>query len=369
MKARSRRYRTWKFLEKNNRPKAHIHIGMKLVMVDDSLADRRLYQLLLEDGLGRRLEFWGEGTGSAGLKRCREVAPDCVLLDYQLPDMSGLDFLAQIRAGDPTDAPRFAVVILTGLADEQIAVSSMKAGAQDYLIKDRITPEALVSAILRANEKVGLIRQLKEERDRLAGSLAEKEVLIKEVHHRVKNNLQVIASLLRLQANGFGDPALANALRESQNRVESMALVHEQLYETKNLRDVDLGTHARLLAANLFHSYGDPARVSWTVAMEPIPLGVDRAIPVSLILNELISNALKHAFPGGRSGSIQVEAKREGERVALSVRDDGVGVPEEIDVHRPKSLGLEIVNILARQLKGEFELDRAGGTAFLIRFS
>src|SRR6266853_5062521 len=181
-----------------------------------------------------------------------------------------------------------AVVMLTSVASEQVAVQAMKGGAQDYLVKDRMTAEALSSAVTKATQKVGLIRTLKTERDRLAVSLAElaaslveKSTLLKEVHHRVKNNLQVIASLLRLQADGIGDPRLTVALRESQNRVESMALIHEQLYETDDLREVDLARHAALLASNLVHSYAvDEGRISWNVSIEPMPLAIDRARPL-----------------------------------------------------------------------------------------
>src|SRR5579885_2497162 len=299
-------------------------------MIDDSAPDRKLYRLLLEEGFGSGLRFWEESLAERGIETCRRVAPDCILLDYKLPDMTGLEFLTRIRSGDPGDAPAFAVVMLTGLADEQVAVDALKSGAQDYLVKDRITPEALLSAVRRAHEKVDLLRTLKAERDRLAESLAEKEVLLKEVHHRVKNNLQVIASLLRLQTNSFPDSNLAEALRESQNRVESMAIVHEQLYENKDLRYVDLAKQVNRLATNLFHCYGDPARISWKARVEPIPLGVDRAIPLSLILNELISNALKHAFPGSRSGSMLMEGGRVNGDIFLSVRDDGVGMPDHI---------------------------------------
>ena len=337
-------------------------------MVDDSALDRKLCRLLLEEGLPEGLEFWEEGMAARGLETCRRVTPDCVLLDYKLPDMTGLEFLTRIRSDDPADAPAFAVVMLTGLADEQVAVDALKNGAQDYLVKDRITPEALLAAVERANEKVGLLRALKAERDRLAQSLAEKEVLLKEVHHRVKNNLQVIASLLRLQASSFGDPAMSGALRESQNRVESMALVHEQLYATEDLREVDLSEHAALLASNLFRSYGEPERIELKLHVDRFPLGVDRAIPASLILNELISNALKHGFPDGWPGSITIRGRRRNGTVELIVTDNGVGLPEEVGLTKPKSLGLEIVNILTRQLRGTFELDR-GDTTTTFRIS
>ncbi len=337
---------------------------MKLVMVDDSEADRRLFRILIEESVGSKLEFWGEGTGAKGLERCRAVAPDCILIDYKLPDMTGLDFIAQLRLTEASHAPPSAVVMLTGLANEQVAVNAMKAGAQDYLVKDRMTPEGLGSAVVRATEKMDLIRQLKRERDRLRESLAEKEVLLKEVHHRVKNNLQVIASLLRLQAGAFEEGSLSNALLESQNRVESMALIHEQLYQTGDLREVDLAEHATLLLNNLLHSYGvDDGRISGHVNMEALTLGVDRAIPAGLILNELVSNALKHAFPDGRGGSVWIEGARRDGRIELTVRDDGCGLHQKTEKQQRKSLGLQIVTILTRQLKGKLEVESKSGAS------
>ncbi len=315
------------------------------------------------------LEICEAATGAEGLRLCRELAPDCVLLDYKLRDMTGLEFLAQLCEGSQADSPAYAVVMLTGLASERVAVDALKAGAQDYLLKDRISAESLRLAVDKATGKVRLIRALKDERDRLAAMLAEKEVLLKEVHHRVKNNLQVIVSLLRLQARGLQegglqeggvlDRRLNDALLESQHRVESMALIHEQLYETTDLREVDLARHAALLIAKLFNSYGvSGGRIECRIQIEPMPLAVDQAIPAGLILNELISNALKHAFPGNQKGVVEVRGGRKGKDSFFEVRDDGVGVPFEIDLHRPRSLGLEIVNILARQLKGSITLER-----------
>ncbi|HTD44473.1 MAG TPA: histidine kinase dimerization/phosphoacceptor domain -containing protein [Bryobacteraceae bacterium] len=339
------------------------------MMVDDSAADRKLCRILLEEQHGAGLEFIEAPDAAHGLDLCRISSPDCVLLDYKLPDMTGLEFLSGLTRDASAGVPAFAVVMLTSVASEQVAVQAMKGGAQDYLVKDRMTAEGLSSAVKKATEKVGLIRTLKTERDRLAVSLAEKETLLKEVHHRVKNNLQVIASLLRLQADSIGDLRLMVALRESQNRVESMALIHEQLYETENLREVDLARHASLLASNLVHSYAvDEGRISWNVSIEPMPLAIDRAIPAGLILNELISNAFKHAFPGGRKGSLSIDVRRCGGRVVLQVRDDGVGMPEGADTARPKSLGLEIVAILTRQLKGTFEIERGRGALCRVTF-
>jgi two-component sensor histidine kinase/ActR/RegA family two-component response regulator len=361
-------------------------------MVDDSAADRKLYRMLLEDRQANThsdtqgLEVLEAGGAPEGLDLCRSAAPDCVLLDYKLPGMTGLEFLAHLTGDSPSDFPSVAVVMLTNFASERMAVEALRAGAQDYLSKDRITAESQSMAVEKATQKVALLRALKDERDRLARSLAQKDVLLQEVHHRVKNNLAVIVSLLRLQAGAFADARLSAALRESQNRVESMALIHEQLYHTSdqagdrdagNLnsipREVDLAQHVSQLAANLFHSYGvRESRVALLVAIAPLPLAVDRAIPAGLILNELISNALKHAFPEGRSGAIAITGKAAGGRIILEVHDDGVGLDPAVDVQHAVSPGLRIVKILTRQLKGDFEAGGAGddhsGAVFRVSF-
>jgi two-component sensor histidine kinase/CheY-like chemotaxis protein len=346
---------------------------MKVVMVDDSAADRRLCRILLEETHGSSIQFWEESAALPGLETCRVIVPDCLLLDYILPDMTGLEFLNRLQTSHPSERPPMGIVMLTGMASEQVAVEAMKAGAHDYLVKDRITPEGLSSAIDKATQKVRLMRELQAERDRLAKSLAEKDVLLREVHHRVKNNLQVIASLLRMQAKSVAGEGAARAFRDSQNRVESMALVHEQLYATDDLREVDLAKHAEALANNLFQSYGvDPARIGRRLEIDSLPLAIDRAIPAGLILNELISNALKHAFPDNRCGTIAIFGRRENGLVVLSVQDDGVGLAKTVDLRRSKSLGLEIVNILTRQLKGTFQVEDGGaipgGVAWTLSF-
>jgi two-component sensor histidine kinase/CheY-like chemotaxis protein len=352
---------------------------MKVVMVDDSAADRHLCRILLAEVYGPSLEFFEESEALDGLKTCRAVAPDCVLLDYNLPDMTGLEFLTQLHSEAPLNEPAFAVVMLTDSNSYQVALEALRSGAQDYLLKERLSGQRLGLAILKAVQQVGMIRELREEHARLARSLGEKEVLIKELHHRVKNNLQVMASLLRMQAKAATDETVAAVLQESQHRVEAMAIIHEQLYESADLRPVHLAHQANLLMANLFSAFGvDPARISGQVAVCPRPdgtplvLGVDQAIPIGLILNELISNSLKHAFPNGRSGSIRIEAHSETQswpgRIELAVIDDGVGVPEDLATRKNKSLGLQIVEILAHQFGGTWELKREAGTKFRLSF-
>lgn len=244
-------------------------------------------------------------------------------------------------------------------------MEAMEAGAQNYLAKDRATAEDLSLAIEKAAQRIALEA---DRGDRLARSLAEKEVQLQEVHHRVKNNLQVVSSLLRLQADTLDGQAAA-ALRESQQRVEAIALIHEQLYQSGDLRRVNLAEHASLLLDNLLTMYGgNSGRISGAVAMQPVVLGLDQAIPAALIVNELISNALKHAFPEGRTGRISVEGGLSQSQVVITVKDDGVGLPAEIDPLQAPSLGLRIVRILSRQLRGVFEVERGGGTQFRVSF-
>jgi len=348
---------------------------MKILMIEDSEAHRELCRILLQKAYGPYLEIFEESNAADGLKTCRAVQPDCVLLDYYLPDMTGLEFLDRLNSGGPDEAS-FAVVLLTGMNSDELHSDATRSGAQEYLLKERLNPQRLALAILKATQKVSLIRELREEHARLARFLAEKEVLLQELHHRVKNNLQVIASLLSLQAKAASDETVTAVLRESQHRVEAIALIHEQLYESADFRKVDLSWQADQLMTNLFNAFGvDRLRISGKVTVHArseggaLALSVDQAIPIGLILNELISNSLKHAFPDGRAGSIRIEVRSRNGNVELAVIDDGVGVPQGLAAGTPKSLGLQIVEILARQLHGTWNFGGESGTSFHLSFS
>jgi two-component sensor histidine kinase len=211
---------------------------------------------------------------------------------------------------------------------------------------------------------------LLEGEEQIRTSLKEKEVLLKEIHHRVKNNLQIVSSLLYLQAAKTEHPGAVSALKESRARVKSMALIHERLYQSPNLASVDMGGYTRNLVSDLYHSYRtQESSVRLTTNIEDITLGITEAIPCGLIINELISNALKHAFPEGREGEITIELVKEGaNRTTLTVSDNGIGFPEQVDWLNSPSLGLTLINSLVGQLEGTIELDRRGGTTFTIRF-
>jgi PAS domain S-box-containing protein len=204
----------------------------------------------------------------------------------------------------------------------------------------------------------------------IQASLREKEVLLREIHHRVKNNMQIISSLLNLQARHYQDPAVAAVFRESHNRIRSMALIHEKLYRAGDLSRLDFSEYIQSMTAHLSLAYGiDPGRIRFEVESEGVFLDINTAIPCGLILNELVSNALAHAFPDGRSGTVRIECRKdEGRSVLLVVADDGIGLPEDFDIRRSASFGLEVVALLVDQLGGTLEWNREGGTKFQIRF-
>ena len=214
------------------------------------------------------------------------------------------------------------------------------------------------------------ITERKREEEKLKASLREKEILLKEIHHRVKNNLQIISSLLNLQSAHIRDPRALEVFKEGQGRVRSMALIHEKLYQSDDLARVDFYEYISNLAAYLFRSYEvNSGAVKLNVESEDVLLGVDTAIPCGLIINELVSNSLKHAFPGGGSGSINIRLwPADHERLTLAVSDDGVGLPPDFDVRNTPSLGLQLVNTLARQLGGEVEVTSGAGAEFKITF-
>jgi PAS domain S-box-containing protein len=209
----------------------------------------------------------------------------------------------------------------------------------------------------------------KRDEDAIHASLKEKEMLLKEIHHRVKNNLQVISSLLNLQSNSIESKETRELVRESQNRVRSMALIHEKLYQSESLAQVQFAEYLRNLTRDLFRSYS-AGGVGLKLQAEDIPLDVDTAIPCGLIINELVSNALKYAFPAGRSGDLHVSfLKISRERCALTVTDNGVGLPADIDVKNPKTLGLQLVNMLVNQLHGTLDVVTDGGTTVMVTFA
>jgi len=204
----------------------------------------------------------------------------------------------------------------------------------------------------------------------LKASLREKEALLKEIHHRVKNNLQVVSSLLGLQAHVIQDPRLRAPFEESQARIHTMALIHEQLYQSGDLAQIDFAEYLRNLATSVVRSSRvGQGRLSLDLSAEAVYFPIETAIPCGLLLHELLSNCVKHAFPGGRSGTIGVTLCRQPQgSYVLTVRDDGAGLPPGLDVCNSASLGLRLAQILAGQLHGTLTFKSCEGTTATLSF-
>jgi two-component sensor histidine kinase len=193
-----------------------------------------------------------------------------------------------------------------------------------------------------------------------------------EVHHRVKNNMQVISGLLDLQARSSGNPELIEMLNKSQSRIRSMALVHEKLYGSKDFARIDLTGYVRTLSQDLFQSYKiNPEKIDLIIQTDgAVYVDISKAIPCGLILNELISNALQHAFPRDRHGELQIIIREtKNTEIEIVVRDNGLSLPDDVDIHQPRTVGLYLVNGLVKnQLDGQMEVRRDNGTEFRIKF-
>jgi PAS domain S-box-containing protein len=230
----------------------------------------------------------------------------------------------------------------------------------------------LFSAIQDGETISGMIMDITKSKmaeDQIKKSLNEKELLLKEIHHRVKNNLMVISSLLSLQSRYIKDEASKSIFKESQNRARSMALIHELLYRSKDLKRINFGDYIRTLTNELFRMYvSDPSIIKLNMNVEEIMLDINTAIPLGLIVNELVSNSMKHAFPAGISGEIEIDFKSDNGNYYLVVADNGVGFPKDWNFKDSDTLGLRIVNSLTEQIDGVIKLDRTNGTKFSIEF-
>jgi two-component sensor histidine kinase len=218
----------------------------------------------------------------------------------------------------------------------------------------------------------------KQAEEQIRSALAEKEVLLREIHHRVKNNLAALISLIELQAESILNPETLQFFKELRARVRTMALVHENLYQTENLARVNFGAYLDNLMVDLFHLFGAIQAVDLVTDFADVYLNIDTAIPCGLIVNEIITNALKYAFPEGKpciergesDCKIRVILRREANnRFTLLISDNGVGLPPNPDWRNTQTLGFQLVQILSRQLRAEIELDTRNGTAFQIRFT
>jgi two-component sensor histidine kinase/ActR/RegA family two-component response regulator len=375
---------------------------VKFLVVDDTPGDRELIVRYL------RREFPDAVFVEAFRRQDFEEALaqddiDVVLTDYHLNWTDGLWILSRCQE----HLPHAPVIMFTDTGGEEIAVEGMKAGLSDYLLKGhpfrlsvavkeslekirlRQAHEESQEALRRANEaleaKVAArtheLQQLNEAlsadivarqrtEEQLQALLQEKELLLKEMHHRVKNNLQIIASLLSLQADMSEDPAVRKIFEDSQHRINTMALIHETLYQAGEIAQIDFAAYIRTLVTQLLDASGVSAeRIALQIEADKLLLELTTAISCGLLLNELVTNSLKHAFPDQREGEIRIMLQPGVDRsVTLQVSDTGVGFPTSLDFRTTNSLGLQLVCLLTAQLQGTLTLERRAGTHWTLTF-
>jgi PAS domain S-box-containing protein len=285
------------------------------------------------------------------------------MLGYGLSELLGKRIEDLTAEGDKILAlSSFAELLAKGRAETEYRVLR-KDGSALWI--------SVVAVSLEEDRYLAYIRNVTTRRDaeeKLKTSLHEKEVLLKEIHHRVKNNLQVISSLISLQAEELKDPEARAAFRESRQRVRSMALIHENLYQSENLASIRIKDYLETVTKEFRRSHKN-GNVTMTTDVEAVNIGIDTAVPCGLIINELLTNAFKHAFPGDRGGSIGLRLSRVSPAaLRLVIEDDGIGFPEGVDFRSLTSMGMTLVLSLTQQIDGKISLERAGGTRFTVDF-
>ncbi len=310
--------------------------------------------------------------GANGLDRIAESGIDVVVLDQYMPGLDGLETLERILA-TPNAPP---VVFVTAARDFSIAVTALKAGAADYLVKDTLGDfipllQVAVNGALR-QARIQKARddaeaEVHASRDRYAALAAEREVLLREVNHRVGNSLQIIASLLHLQASSSTQEDVKAALASATGRVAAVAQVHRRLYTSHDLKSVLLNQYLEALLEDLRRSAEGNKMSRLTLKAEPIEIDPDRAVAIGIIVNELVMNAVKYAYPDG-AGSIHVNLTAQGDDLVLSIADDGVGLDVKSDP-RSTGMGQRIVAAMALKLEASVARDPAhAGTRIVLRF-
>jgi len=304
-----------------------------------------------------------------------------IVLDVRMPDVSGLDLAHMIKQRKKTQ--HIPIIFLTAYYQEdKDMLQGYGVGAVDYLTKP-VNPVILMSKVAvfvdlfrktraLATMNVAMEREIATQLEQLRASLAEKDTLLKEIHHRVKNNLQIISSLISLQSDKIKDPEQRRLFQDTRDRVKSMALVHEKLYQSKDLGRVEMAEYARQLLNELIQVNGPvvAGKIQFRLELEPVLLPVDVAIPCGLILNELTTNAIKHAFHDRPSGEIAVQLRAAPEdTVDLVFSDDGLGFKSSVDWRQADTLGLQLVRMLTEQLQGTIEMVNGRGTTFRLNFS
>ena len=335
---------------------------IKVLILKDVQLDAELMEYeMRREGLkflSKRVE-----TEKDFIRELDEFKPDVILADHSLPHFDGISAL-EIAKKSSSHTP---FIFVSGKIGHELAVNMRKKGATDYVFKNNLIK--LVPAIKRALTERDELEELMSSRNQLQEALKDKEVLIKEIHHRVKNNFMMISNLLELQSYYIKDKVDFDLFRDSKRRADSMALIHEKLYQSTDLKRIEFGEYIQDLTTDIYDTYNiSPYHIKLIINVEDIMLNINTGIPLGLIINELLTNSLKYAFPDDRNGIITIIFSKTDDKFTLIIKDDGIGFPQSFDLKNTESLGLELVNNLTRQIDGVVELDYVDCTEFRITF-
>ena len=345
----------------------------RILYIDDDAGIARLVQRHLQRA-GYAVSV--AGSGPAGVALAAAEAFDAIALDHYMPGQDGLEVLEALR--DLPNPP--PVIFVTGAEEPRIAVQALKSGAADYVVKDvqgtfiDLLAASLAQEIARARlqrERDEAEREVRLSRDRLEVLAARQAVLLREVNHRVANSLQLISALIEMQARRVPDGEARAMLRQAAERVEAVTLVHRRLYTGDDVAFVEMDAYLGGLIDELGRAMpgGEASQFTMSLACDPVRVETDRAVSIGLIVNELVTNAMKYAYPGDAEAAIRVSLLREGSGsgLRLVVEDDGIGYPEQGARPRGSGLGSMIVRAMAQSLQASVELDPAhAGTRFVI---
>ena len=392
--------------------------SQSILIVDDNILNLELLAKILSRG---SFKVTTAMDGIEALKQIEKHLPELIILDVMMPNLDGFETCQRLKESSSTsDIP---IIFMTALSEIENKVKGFSLGAVDYITKPFQRQELLVRvksqlelgnfrktleaqnhllkieidkkyqaevSLLGTNEQLEIanttlaaeikqriiieaklkqeVQERKAVEEQVKKSLKQKELLLKEIHHRVKNNLFVVASLLEFQAEYINDPKIIKMLDNSQNRITSMALIHEQLYCTTDLEKIDFSQYITALT-NKIASFYNLKNINFVIDSQAVNLNIETANPCGLIINELIANALEHAFGDRSEGNIGLSFKKDDlGRFTLIVKDDGLGFPENKNFYKSESLGLELVCTLVEQLEGEIKVDNDNGTQIEITF-
>ena len=342
-------------------------VNERILVVEDEELIGQDIKILLED-LGYEVPYLVP-SGEEAISKAEESKADLVLMDIMLEgEIDGIEAAHKIN-----NEYGIPVIYLTAYRSEEILERAKLTEPYAYIVKPfeerelRTNVEIVLNRHRAEKERIKLT-EITAKNEFLKKTLIEKETLLREIHHRVNNNMQIISSLLSLQSTQVKDERDLGLFIDSQNRVKSMAKVHERLYQSNDLSSIKFAEYGMSLLNDLFSSHRAPSGIRLRVDIEDLSFNMETAIPCGLIINELVSNSLKYAFPNGE-GEIYVNLiTYDEDKFLLSVSDNGVGLPEDLDFKNTDSLGFRLTNNLTMQLEGEIELDRSNGTKFTILF-